>query len=97
MSILGQSHQIIDVPSFDNVVWLEEARLQAAEELGRAGNILNTTRWGKGKATTEADELRAHAVVLDKRNALSEADAALEAGLALRAASLKKLFNTTLN
>ena len=79
-------HQtIIDVPSFDNVVWLEEARRLAAEELGRASNILNTTRFAK------ADEMLAYAVVLDKREALSAAEAALESGLATRAASLRKL------
>ena len=91
MSILSPSQQIIDMPSFDNVVCLEEARRLAAEELWRAGSILNTTRFAKGQSTTEADELRAYAVVLDKEEALSAAEAALESGLATRAASLRKL------
>jgi hypothetical protein len=82
---ITQHQIIIDVPSFDNVVWLEEARRLAAEELGRASNILNTTRFAK------ADEMLAYAVVLDKREALSAAEAALEAGLVTRAASLRKL------
>ena len=82
---ITQHQTIIDVPSFDNVVWLEEARRLAAEELGHASNILNTTRFAK------ADEMLAYAVVLDKREALSAAEAALESGLATRAASLRKL------
>ena len=89
MSIAPQ--QIIDLPSFDNVVWLESARRLAADELWGASKILNSTRFALGKSTTEADEMRAHAVVLDKREALYAAEAALEAGLALRAASLRKL------
>ncbi len=91
MSILSPSQQIIDMPSFENVVRLESARRLAADELWSASKILNTTRFALGKSTTEADELRVHAVVLDKREALYAAEAALEEGLALRAASLEKL------
>ncbi len=67
-------------PSFDNVVRLVEVRRLAEEELRLADHNLTVTR----RTRDEADELLMHAVVLDKREALMDADAALEDGIAHR-------------
>jgi hypothetical protein len=68
-----------DECSLDEIVRLEEARRKAAEAVWVAAKHFNGARF-----TTDADMLRAHAMVEDLRRARQEAEDALDQGLERR-------------
>ena len=78
-----------DLDTLDQVVMhRREAQWRAIEAVGRAVDHLCITRACKGKSTTEADELAAHAVVQARKQDMARADAAVEEAYAARDAAL---------
>ena len=78
-----------DLDTLDQVVMhRREAQWRAIVALGDAAEILRITRFGKGKSTTEADELAAHAAVEARKQDMARADAAVEEAYAARDAAL---------
>ncbi len=84
-----------DECSLDEIVHLEEARRQAVEAVWCASKHLNAVRFSKGRSTTEADELRAYAIVQALRRALHEAEDALDQGLERRRRTRLRLQSQT--
>ena len=78
-----------DLDTLDQVVMhRREAQWRALVALGDAVEILRITRFGKGKSTTEADDLAAHMVVEALKQDKARADAAVDAVQAARDAAL---------